>query len=219
MSPLLPLLAGGLAILAATGPEPGTPARRPARGMLLVAAPELPDPRFAHTVVLLLTHGADGMMGVVVNRPTPVQLSDVMPEAKGPKARTDTVFLGGPVMPSGMLVLVRTAKPPSGSERIFEDVHAIMGREVLRRVLRSKLPPGRLRAYAGHAGWAPGQLDAELSRGDWYVIPAEGSVVFSDAPDGVWPQLIERSEGTWTRAPRCGDAIAGLPTSSPGDSG
>src|SRR5262245_14156933 len=163
MSPLVPVLAGGLALLAATGAERGTPGRQPARGMLLVAAPDLPDPRFAHTVVLLLTHGADGTMGVVVNRPTPVRLADVMPDAKGAKARSDTVFLGGPVLPSGMLVLVRTAKPPSGSERIFEDVHALVGTDVLRRVLRSKLPAARLRAYAGHAGWGPGQLETELS--------------------------------------------------------
>jgi putative transcriptional regulator len=212
MLPIVPVLVGGLALLAATGAERGTPGRRPARGMLLVAAPDLPDPRFARTVVLLLTHGTDGTMGVVVNRPTPVRLADVMPEGKGATARTDTVFLGGPVLPTGMLVLVRTAKPPSGSERIFADVHALMAGEAVRRILRSKLPPARLRAYAGHAGWAPGQLDGELARGDWYVLPAEGGLVFSE--DDVWPQLVERGEGTWTRGPRWSDGIAALASSS-----
>jgi putative transcriptional regulator len=174
---------------------------RPARGRLLVASAELRDPNFARSVVLLLAYGAEGALGIVVNRPTPVKLSKLLPDIAGLAKRADTVWMGGPVMPRTILLLVRSKNSPGGGEQIVGDVHMLSRPEAVRRELDADSSPRRLRAYAGSAGWAAGQLDAELARGDWTVVPGGTALVFSDDPDRLWPTLAERAEGQWTRAP------------------
>jgi putative transcriptional regulator len=172
---------------------------RPARGRLLVASRDLVEPNFAQAVVLILEYDAAGAMGVVINRPTRRRLDDLGPRVQ--TERRDAIYLGGPVLVSSLLVVLRTREPPSTGMRVFDDVFLLTSRSAVDDVLATKLPQDRLRFYAGHAGWGPGQLDAELLRGDWHVTTATPDVVFADAPDRVWQREIARTDGEWTRIP------------------
>lgn len=178
---------------ATTGPQHD----RPARGKLLVAAPGMRDPNFSHAVVLLVLHDPDeGAMGVVVNRPSDVTLAEVLPDLTH---RRDRLWQGGPVLPTSLLTLVRRPTDATDSEVVFGDVHMLTSRAAFERAVTSDLPAARLRAFAGHAGWAPGQLETELARGDWSLMPATAEIVFAADPARVWPKLMQRPEGEWTR--------------------
>src|SRR5262249_37028156 len=186
---------------AGVGPPAG-PKARPAKGKMLVSGRGLGDPNFAEAVVLLLAVDEDnGAMGVIVNQPTPIKLGAILPESKPLADRGERVWRGRPVLPPSLVGLVRPKSPPAGAETVFEDVQMLTSRDAVRRSLAGHTPRDRLRAYAGHAGWGPGQLEAEIERGDWTLMPGDAAIVFSDAPEKVWPKLIERAEGQWTRRP------------------
>lgn len=167
------------------------------KGMLLVASRDLPDPNFSETVVLLIAYGPNGTMGVIVNRPSDIKLASVLPSIKSLHGRSDMVYLGGPVLANRVLLLIRAAKAPDDSLAVFGDVYASSSLEVLKHQSEQRGSTQRFRAYAGHAGWAPGQLEAEIAHGDWYVTPADVESVLSPKPRDLWRKLIERVEGDW----------------------
>jgi putative transcriptional regulator len=197
-------IAAVLASLLATPPARGAPPTKPAvaRGKFLVATDNLVDPNFRETVVLMLEYGDDGALGVVINRPTDVKLSLVLPNVEELESRADTVFLGGPVARDRMVLLVRTTSAPQASERILDGVFVTSNLDVLRQMVRSPQASDRFRAFVGYAGWAPGQLDEEIARGDWNVTAGEPASLFEKDPANVWRELNERAGGTWVRAPR-----------------
>ena len=174
----------------------------PAKGRLLIAGRNLRDPNFAETVVLLLSYEPRGAMGIVINRPTEVQLATALPNLAELSGRADRLFAGGPVGVNGILLLVRAKKPPQASEQIFGDVYGSGRLSTLRQALGKKGKTDRVRAYAGYAGWGPGQLDQEIARGDWYVTDADPATVFDMPAPDIWPKLINRFSGQWTRATR-----------------
>jgi len=169
------------------------------KGKLLVASRDLSDPNFSETVILLLAYGPNGTMGVIINRPSDVKLATVLPEIKQLRRRPDTIHLGGPVLTNHVLLLIRSSKAPGDSLLIFGDVYASSSVTTLRHALERQGPKDLLRAYAGHAGWAPGQLEAEIERGDWYVTGAETEMVFTKSPKQLWQTLMPRVEGDWVR--------------------
>src|SRR5262245_34052993 len=202
------LVATALPVPAEPGAPPaytvGAPLKTvpPARGRFLVATRGMADPEFEESVALLLDADDGGATAVVVNRPSDVKLSTLLPAVAALRERSDVAFLGGPVLPTHLVVLVR-GKPVSGTaERLFADVHVLTARQAIRDALAAGIPRQRLRAYVGHAGWMPGQLDAEIQEGDWIVIAADPALVFAEHAETVWRQLIERSEGNWTRTIR-----------------
>jgi putative transcriptional regulator len=172
------------------------------KGRLLVASPGLVDPNFAETVVLLLEGGTSGAIGVVVNRPSKLELRSVLPDVKGLTDRADTVFLGGPVERSQLLLLVRAATPPKDSLRVFEDVFVTASMEALSRAAEERSREVRFRLFAGYAGWGPGQLEMEIARGDWLIAPGDVERVFAAAPERIWSELVERESGRWVRNDR-----------------
>ena len=175
---------------------------RPGRGMFLLAAPRLRDPNFAQTVVLLLEYDETGALGLVINRPTEASLHDVLATPL-PNSEGHAVFAGGPVELRRLIALLRSPVAVDGAERLFGDVHASGSMETLRRMLERDGHAADVHAYLGYAGWAPGQLDAEIARGDWIVAPADAESVFDTPPVDVWPNLMRRNAGRWVRA---GDA-------------
>ncbi len=195
-------LLAALAVLAA--PAAG---ERPARGMFLVAEPDLLDPNFARSVVLLIDYGENGAAGVIVNRRTEARLVDLLPDIEDTEGAAGRVFLGGPVSPEGVLVLLRADAAPEASRPVFDDVYVSASRDVLERLVKGG---GTFRVYAGHAGWAPGQLDWEIRQGGWALVPADVDALFDDEPDEVWSRMLK-----WATSPLAALPPAGEPQLDP----
>ena len=202
LAALLLLGARGTQPARAAAPGGSRPQPKLEKGKLLVASRDLRDPNFSETVILLVAYEPTGAMGVIINRPSDVKLSTVLPSIKQLHGRSDLLYIGGPVARDRVLLLIRSTKEPEDSLAVFDDVYASSSLTVLRHELERKDVKGRhLQAFAGHAGWAPGQLDAELERGDWYVVSADVTTLFSTPPKEVWDKLIQRVEGDWVYAP------------------
>jgi putative transcriptional regulator len=155
--------------------------------ILLVARDKVSDPNFGGSVVLVMNHVADGPVGVIVNRPTRMSVAELFPDMKRLAAIEDKVYFGGPVEFGTVWFLFRAAKRPARSVRAFEDVYLSGNRELLFRLLRREKPMENLRIFVGHSGWAPGQLEAEIGRGDWMLEHAEKNAVFEPDAERPWP--------------------------------
>jgi putative transcriptional regulator len=161
----------------------------PAKGKLLIASKKMQDPRFSETVVFLIEYRSTGAMGLIINRPTDVRLSELIKDLPALKKRQDVAFYGGPVESNRMFLLIRSMNSIEESSNVMEEVHMSTSRAILEQVVSGKmnLP---FRSYAGYAGWAPGQLDAEIARGDWYVTKADAHIIFDRDPKKIWQELI-----------------------------
>ncbi|MGD9762278.1 MAG: YqgE/AlgH family protein [Candidatus Binatia bacterium] len=164
------------------------------KGKFLVASRSLRDPNFAQSVILLVDYDEEGALGVVVNQPTPVRLGDALPQVDVLRERHDVVYIGGPVGRNRMMLLLRAPTEPEDSTLVFERVYASGSLDALRQSVQRG---DGVRAYAGYAGWGPGQLDAEVARGDWLIGPAESALIFDARPARVWTLLLERFSGDW----------------------
>lgn len=164
-----------------------------ANGVFLVAKPGLRDPNFSESVVLItLPAEGDGPLGVIINRPLEHRLSELVPEATKVPEKSDPIFFGGPVARAMLLFLVRAKEPPEHSLHVLADVYLSANPELLERLVAGSPLPGETRVYAGHAGWAPGQLQDEIARGGWWVIKADVKAIFDQDPATVWPELVKR---------------------------
>ncbi|HVR69942.1 MAG TPA: YqgE/AlgH family protein [Vicinamibacteria bacterium] len=194
------VLAAAIAWVSAAAPAwTAPPQLKP--GVFLYASPALGDPNFVETVVLLVQHGPDGSMGLVVNRPTRVPVReavDALAEIRGLELR---LYEGGPVQRDVTLALVRTPKRLADAHRVLPDVQLSTESKRWKELARDPEVESRLRVYAGYAGWGPGQLARELRLGSWVVAPADARSVFSSEPSELWPrvhQLMKRIEARQT---------------------
>jgi putative transcriptional regulator len=185
------------AMLPGPGPEASPRADREARrlkpGVFLYAAPELRAPPFIESVVLLVSHGPDGSLGVIVNQPTRVPLREAVRDL-GDVPLELALHFGGPVQPDGRVALLRSAKRVEGT-RVLPDVYFTTDMKAIGAAARAPEASLRLRLYAGYAGWAPGQLAGELRRGAWVVGPADARSVFTSDPAALWPRVYELLRG------------------------
>lgn len=172
---------------------------KPAKGKFLVAKRGMGDRRFAEAVILLVDYDDNGAVGLIINRRSKVTLSAALPQIDSLRDRKDELFLGGPVSPQQLMLLIRSSEAPEGAVEVFDSIYFSPGPSLLEHVLRDRHQ--RFRAYAGYAGWGPGQLDVELDRGDWFVADADAHSIFSDMPSSIWPALIARFEGQWAMMP------------------
>jgi putative transcriptional regulator len=161
----------------------------PAGGRLLVATPLLGDPHFSRTVVYLLEHDGGGTVGVVMNRPSHTPVGQVLPDWHDAVSGPAVVFGGGPVQPDGALCLGMLAP---GSEGIREVVDGVSTVDLDGDVTVIAPNARRLRVFAGHAGWAPGQLEDELAEGAWWVLRGGPDDLFSDEPASMWRRVLRR---------------------------
>jgi putative transcriptional regulator len=185
-------------------PDARPPAYSLARGMFLIASRGLVDPNFSESVVLLLEYDDKGALGLIVNRPTDLQLTDLLPDIDELKERTDVVYVGGPVSKNRIVLLMRSDQHPREAGRVFADTYVSSSMKTLKHAVALSREGGTFHAYIGYAGWGPGQLDGEVARGDWHISPAEEGMVFDRASEEIWPELIEKNAGRWVRgrAPR-----------------
>lgn len=165
----------------------------PAAGRFLVAT-RTQQGFFAQSVILLIAYGPDGAVGIVVNHPTKVALAEVLPDPGLLRGRNDLLYLGGPVSLDDLMILIRSRRAPAKSVRVFTGVYASASLTTLRAAIGQKLTSASFRAYAGYAGWAPGQLDAELEQGAWIVVRAAADEVFAAAPEKLWDKLIPQGD-------------------------
>jgi len=133
-----------------------------------------------------------GPLGVIVNRPLDARLSEVIPGATQVPEQFDRIYRGGPVEPNGLLFLVRSTARPERSLQVLQDVYLSGDGELIEQIVRGEVSVAAFRAYAGYSGWAPGQLQAEIARGGWYLIQADADMVFAADASTMWPELIRR---------------------------
>jgi putative transcriptional regulator len=177
--------------------EHAAPIAALAKGRFLVASRSLGDANFAQTVILLVDYHSRGSTGLIINQPTEVRLAKVLPDMAGLQQRPDTVFLGGPVERNRMTLLIRSSRALTDAQQVLADIHVSSSRALLERLVDKPNAGEAFRVYAGYAGWAPGQLEQEVSRGDWHVLPADVETVFDKAPADIWPELIRKSSIRW----------------------
>lgn len=164
-------------------------------GMLLVATSALQDPNFADTVVLLLDVSDDGALGVVLNRPSPILVVDVLEPWRDVVAEPEVLFRGGPVGVDGAIAVGRLRvidDPPVG----WRPVSGLLGMVDLDTPI--ELVDGSLaglRVFAGYAGWGASQLESEIEEGSWYVVPGEAPDVFRGDPTELWRDVMRRQPG------------------------
>jgi putative transcriptional regulator len=169
------------------------------RGSLLIAAPQLLDPNFRRTVVLVADHGEEGAMGVILNRPSGMTVADAAPDLEPLVGSGAPIFAGGPVQPTSGVVLAEVAE---SDEPVFGDVVLIPGLGELADVVDGA---GSIRVFAGYAGWGPGQLDGELAREDWILEPAQADDVFTEDPEALWRSVLARKGGQYALVARMPD--------------
>lgn len=162
------------------------------KGMLLVASPSLNDQNFHRTVLLLVKHGSEGTLGLVLNRSTNVLLSQALPNLTALKGTDHRLFVGGPVEPTRLLLLFRLKEPAGDARPVVDGLYVGSTPALLERVLTEAKPNEVFRAFAGYAGWAPGQLEFEMHQGSWGVLPLEGVDIFSKDPAALWPDSLAR---------------------------
>ncbi len=168
------------------------------RGRLLVATPPLVDPNFDRTVVLMLEHGEEGALGIVLNRPTDTSLDDVLPEWRVVASPPEVVFAGGPVSPDAVIAIARrrdrdgAAEEGDGWVPIFDDLGTVdLGRDPL----DVGIAIDELRVFVGYAGWGPGQLEGELEQHAWFVVDLARADPFAVAPGRLWQHVLRRQRG------------------------
>jgi putative transcriptional regulator len=165
-------------------------------GRLLVASTRLGDPNFEGAVVLLLDHGESGALGVVLNRPTPVPVGEILEpwHEQASLAPPGVVFRGGPVSPDVVIGLARAAgstedpgwRPVVGAVGIVDLAVPPPGQPVA---------PAGARLFSGYAGWAPDQLEGELAERAWFVLAPVESDVLCPEPDRLWHDVMRRQGG------------------------
>jgi len=169
------------------------------RGQLLIAGPGLLDPNFWRTVVLVVEHNQEGAFGLVLNRVSETTVGEAVPELEELVDPDQRLFIGGPVQPSGVIVLGEFEDPGDAALLAFEDVGVLSSGASLPEAsagLRHS------RGFVGHTGWGPGQLDAELERGDWILEPARLQDAFCEDPSALWSAVLARKGGQYALVAR-----------------
>jgi putative transcriptional regulator len=183
--------------LPAAAPPPTEPVPQGASlaGQLLVASPEIGDPRFEHTVVLLVRHKLSGALGIIINRPLGerplAMLMDMIGEDTTHVEGRVPLFAGGPVEPEVGFVLHSVDYHRAETLDVGTNLAMTSTREILRDIAHNKGPAKTLIAF-GYAGWGPGQLESEMAQRGWFTAPADPALVFDEARGTLWEEAMKR---------------------------
>jgi putative transcriptional regulator len=208
-------LAMGAAIVAAAPRFAGAQENIPTdRAFLLVATRDMPDPTFAHTVILILPPSEIPVlvMGLIVNRPTTIPVSVLFPDSAKLTKEHEEAYFGGPVEPTDPSVVVRAASAPAGAMPAFGDIYAVFEHAAVAHLLKSPASVKDLRVILGRSQWTVDQLHHEVAEGSWFVEPAVADMVFSTDGMRLWRELVNRGKLLETSIERRTVPIAlGLP--------
>ena len=164
------------------------------KGTFLVAMPILVDQNFRQTVVLLCDHSAEGSLGLVINRPMDVEASALLNDFPTPNP-SGRVYAGGPVAKNAMLILGRSNSVHQG-HGILKDVYLAKDIQMFKDSAFVNTD-GEIRCYLGYAGWAPGQLEAEMKSGAWHLIPGDSRMIFDTDSTLLWQDMMRRLGDDW----------------------
>jgi putative transcriptional regulator len=166
--------------------------------LFLVARPELGDPIFKESVVLMfpssVVAGQGLVVGLIVNRPARVALSEIFPNDDALKDRSETAYFGGPVDPQAPGVVFRSSKAVKQAALLFGDVYVTFDPDFIKELLKRPEKTPDLRLFVGHSQWAPAQLQYEMVKGAWHSVRAETNLIFNASPQHLWRKLFERAE-------------------------
>jgi putative transcriptional regulator len=164
--------------------------------ILLTARDQVADDDFGGSIVLVMNNLGPAPVGVIINRPTPVPVSKLFPDVKRLASVQDRVYFGGPVELDSVWFVFRADKVPKQAIQAFDGVCISGSRELLLQLLGRDKPMDGLRIFMGHSGWAPGQLEAEIARGDWNAERAHADALFSGKSEHPWPTPDQGPKGS-----------------------
>jgi putative transcriptional regulator len=187
------LFMAACAIVAIAFSSPARPADPAEDPIILIAKRQLQDKLYGATILIARPIGAGRHVGFIVNKPTQMTLGKLFPGHEPSKKVADPVFLGGPVSTEVIFALVQGRESPGGrSIKILDDLYLAIESEVVDQVLEKQ--PARARFFAGMVLWKPGELADEVKKGLWYVNDARAEIVLRKSTDGMWEELLGRSE-------------------------
>jgi putative transcriptional regulator len=162
-------------------------------GQLLIASPAMGDPRFEHTVILMVRHNEDGAFGIVINRPIGSRsFATLLPSPNDTESsETVTIYSGGPVQPE-LGFVIHSAEYHRAETLVIDGKLSMTASFDILRDIAGKHGPNKSLVAFGYAGWAAGQLEGELAHGAWFTAPADPGIVFDDDRDQVWEHAMQR---------------------------
>lgn len=168
-------------------------ALKPTKGSLLLAEPFMMDPNFKRTVIFITEHNEDGTVGFVLNRESPLLLSDAV---EGFEGFDVPLYLGGPVQTDTLHYLHTYGDKLEGSIEIADGVYWSGNFEGLKAMVQQgEIDPKEIRFFLGYSGWSPGQLDDEMKESSWITHEGKGLHVFNTDPEELWKQVLEEKGG------------------------
>lgn len=159
---------------------------------ILIAHPQMLKPEFKQTVVLVMAHMGQNAVGVILNKPMPMPLSQFFPDDLSAKKHNEPVFFGGPLSGQVYTFIVKSESKPTPTLPIIENHWLGADSALLKQLLVSS---ESVRIFKGYSGWAPGQLEAEINHGIWYIIPARADILLHNKPSSLWQDLIATIDG------------------------
>ena len=167
------------------------------KGVLLVAGKNLYDPNFEKTIILVTEYTEDGTVGLVLNRPTEITVAEALPKLSEYMPYLDYLYFGGPIATTSISLLLKSETRLPGTNQVITNIYHINTLDLFNVLLINKIDKRYIRIYAGFAGWAPGQLESELIRGDWYIWHADLNLIFNSEPEILWNELIRMVTAKW----------------------
>lgn len=189
------VILGLTAGLAATTAVPRA-AEHDDQGTFLVARRELNNPLFGKTVILMLPKNTTPLVvGLIVNKPTRVQLRDVFPDSRAPREKLDAkAYFGGPVDVDSPSAIFRSPTPPKNAIPVFDDVYVTFDGSTITALAENPQQASPVHIFLGRSQWAPEQLQNEVAKGAWYTTRGDADAIFSSHPETAWPTLLKRLE-------------------------
>ena len=163
-------------------------------GKLLVVPRQSPDPSFAESVVLLVRYAEDGTVGLMINRPTTLPVSDVLRDLKGSSNYSQPLYAGGPVQVELVQALLQSPAGTHDAAHLFGNVYLVSKKLELEKALAAGKGSRGLRIYMGYCGWSRGQLENEVKQGGWYIFDGSDGLVVDSNPSTLWSRMIARTE-------------------------
>lgn len=197
--PGLPRAASGAGVAKPAAAPPSAPtAKGSLTSILIVAQNAVSDPNFGGSIVVVMNNLGPAPVGIIVNRPMPLPVARLFPKRKRLARVHARVYYGGPVEFGTLWYLFRAATAPAHtiSYRVCDGVYVSSDQKLLAKLLDRPEPMHGLRLFIGHAGWAPGQLQAEIQGGAWLPRQADANSIFNAKPELPWPSPHQQKPGT-----------------------